>query len=105
MGGVTAGRLTVLLAAVVLVVSACATSTSPGTSASRTIPASGGAGASEGPVSPVVGTVASVDPPAQASPVASPPAASPSKASTKPAKTPAATAPPSLAPVIGFSRP
>lgn len=98
------GRLALPLAAILVVAAACANASSPGTSASRTIPASGGAPSSEGPVSPVVGTVTSVDPPAPPSPEATPsPLASPGKASAKPARSPTPTASPSLPPVVGFT--
>ncbi|HEX7471549.1 MAG TPA: hypothetical protein VF323_00575 [Candidatus Limnocylindrales bacterium] len=100
------GRLAVLLAGFLVVATGCAISGTPGPSAVPTIAGSGAlSSASNGPVSPVVGTVLSVDPPAAA------PAASPVKASAKPtAKTsakptakPSAKPAGSAAPVRGFT--
>jgi hypothetical protein len=89
-------RFAILLAAAVLVAAGCATAASPGSSPSKTISPSGLLPPSRGPVSPVVGTVASVDPPAPV-PTASP------KASAKPAKSASPAVSPSAAPVLGFT--
>jgi hypothetical protein len=99
MGPIRRARLGVLLAAVVLVVGACATAASPGSSASKTIRPSDSAGAPVGPSSPVVGIVTSVDPVAPPSPS---PAGKTPKPSGKP-KTPPPTASPAPTKVKGFT--
>ena len=91
------GRLGLLVAAVVLAATACANASSPGSSPAPTIRPSQ-AGGSNGPLSPVVGTVASVDPAAQASP-----AATPTKASAKPGKSAPPTPNPTFSKVRGFT--
>jgi hypothetical protein len=90
-------RWLVFLAASILLAAGCATAASPGSSPSKTISPSGLLSPSTGPVSPVVGTVASVDPPAPA-PTASPKATA--KGSAKPkSPSPGASGPP----VLGFT--
>jgi hypothetical protein len=94
-------RLLVLLAAVVVMVGACATAASPGSSASKTIRPADSAGASIGPTSPVVGIVTGVDPAAPPSPAASP--AKTPKGTAKPPKTPPPAASPAPSKVKGFT--
>ena len=94
------GRLRFMfLVATMLVAAGCATAASPGSSPSKTISPSGLLSPSTGPVSPVVGTVASVDPPAPA-PTASPKATA--KGSAKP-KSPSPGATVGGPPVLGFT--
>ncbi len=99
-------RSAVLLGAAVLLIAGCAVSSSPGSSASRTIRPLDSTDASLGPTSPVVGIVASVDPPL-ASPSATPaktvkPSQS-AKPGASPSKTPKPVASPSSRPVLGFT--
>lgn len=94
-------RFGALLGIVVLVVAACATAASPGSSASKTIRPSDSSGVATGPTSPVVGIVTSVDPVAPPSPSAA--AGKTPKPSAKPAKTPAPTASPAGPKVLGFT--
>ncbi len=89
-------RLAILLAGAMLVAIGCTSAASPGSSPSKTISPSGLLSPSSGPLSPVVGTVASVDPPAP------PPTASP-KASAKPTKSASPAVSPSPPPVLGFT--
>jgi hypothetical protein len=88
--------IAILLAGVMLVALGCTSVASPGSSPSKTISPSGLLSPSTGPLSPVVGTVASVDPPAPA------PSAS-TKASAKPTKSASPAVSPSAAPVLGFT--
>lgn len=90
-------RLAALFAAVVLLVAACATASSPGSSPSKTIRPADSSAASPGPTSPVVGIVTTVDPAAPASPSASP------GKTAKPSKSAKPTASPSAKPVVGFT--
>jgi hypothetical protein len=94
------GRLAILLLGALLVAVACTSSSSPGTSPSKTISPSDPS-ASSGPVSPVVGTVASVDPALKPSPGASP--GKTPKPTAKPTKTAAPKPSPTPAPVTGFT--
>lgn len=99
------GLLAILLAAIVVVATGCTISGTPGPSAVPTIAGSGDLSGSGGPVSPVVGTVLSVDPPAGA-PSPSPAKATPkpsAKTSAKPTAKPSAKPAGSAAPVIGFT--
>ena len=96
--------LVVLLVGIALAATGCAVSGTPGPSAVPTIAGSGDLSASGGPVSPVVGTVLSVDPPlgaASPSPKATPKATP--RTSAKPTTKPTAKPPASAAPVIGFT--
>jgi hypothetical protein len=98
MAGRRAGRrLAILIGCLLIVAAGCAVSSSPGTSPSRTIRPSDATSASTGPTSPVVGTVASVDPPAAS------PAPSPAKATPKPSKGATPRPSPSAKPVTGFT--
>jgi len=97
--------LVVLLVGIALAATGCAVSGTPGPSAVPTIAGSGDLSASGGPVSPVVGTVLSVDPPigaASPSPAKATPKAT-AKTSAKPTTKPTAKPPASAAPVIGFT--
>jgi cell division septation protein DedD len=100
MAAIRRARLGVVLVAVLLVVGACATAASPGSSVSKTIRPSDSAGAAAGPTSPVVGIVTSVDPAAAPSPSAS--AGKTAKPSGKP-KTAPPTASPAPTEVKGFT--
>jgi hypothetical protein len=93
-------RWLALIAAALLLIVGCATAASPGSSPSKTISPSGLLSPSSGPVSPVVGTVASVAPPAPAA-SASPKATA--KGSAKPTKSPSPAATASGPPVLGFT--
>jgi hypothetical protein len=101
MAGPGRARLGALLAVVALVIGACATAASPGSSASKTIRPSDSAGVATGPSSPVVGIVTSVDPVAPPSPSVA--AGKTAKPSAKPTKTPVPTASPSGPKVTGFT--
>lgn len=89
----------ILLAGVMLVALGCTNAASPGSSPSKTISPSNLLSPSSGPSSPVVGTVASVDP--SPAPPASPKASA--KASAKPTKSASPAVTPSAAPVLGFT--
>lgn len=97
-----ANCLAVVFVLAIFAVAGCATpSTSSGPSSSATGPAvaSGGVpSTSDAPVSPVVGTVATVDPPLKPSPVASP-----TKAPAKPSAKASPTPKHSVEPVFGFT--
>ena len=98
------GRLAILLVGVLLAAAGCAVSGSPGLSGSAAGLGSGVVpSSSEGPISPVVGTVASVDPAAPASPAATPKKATAKPSAKPPAKTAQPTASPAGAQPLGFT--
>ena len=97
-------RAALILALAMLTVAACATpSTSSGpSSAALSSEGTGLPQTSDAPVSPVVGTVASVDPPAKPSPAASP-KSSPKSSPKASAKASPAGPKATEAPVFGFT--